>query len=696
MTQRPSEYLQWVPTGDSNKVLPAPANLRVNGWGLNVRPPYQYSNWQIWLLDQWIQYLDAIISTGVPNQVMRLLDGGEWSFHKDTGVFAWSQDAHLSIAGIPDANNIIPAGSAVLTEGQIAYVTVNPPIILLGDIESGSNIVLNVNFTENLVSGMAFTGPGIPIGTTIFAVGDSTLTLSQNATATTTATQLIACATGNLTVTVIDEESWIPTLVTILIAKRLNDKIYMGVNSTEMVLIDNEFKTFMGMGYVDSYDVVAGENLTHGENVYVSPGPSTDVGRTLGAIYKLDCSADWREIRGIFAGTVASDVTTGNTVTVVYNGFFKYSGLTPGKTYWADPTVPGGKTVTKPTDAGVKRIPIGFSVTTTNMIIVGTGDSNNDFDYSQPIIKPDHFGTGDGVTQTFSLSTYPLNADSLFMFVDGLILNKNEYVLNGKDITFNDIPAPAQELYALYVLAGQNHLVGAQEEPISVGGSTTIFSIVGQPVNQDALSVFIDGIIVKKADYDLAFIGTTSQITLHDAKDIAQEIYCFYLSPLGFNGSSAGITNLTNLGTGIGLFVDVLSNVARIKSLKAGTGVTLVDSATEITISAPSTGGGLVSHGTMASPVEIDPAVGILNYGDQRQLQIIESQGGEQVVSANPQIAPGTTLGQEMILKGTSDINYPVLNDGSGVSLNGSINLKINSSLYLFWDSINWCEIGRR
>lgn len=106
--------------------------------------------------------------------------------------------------------------------------------------------------------------------------------------------------------------------------------------------------------------------------------------------------------------------------------------------------------------------------------------------------------------------------------------------------------------------------------------------------------------------------------------------------------------------------------------------------------------GGLSTLGSPSLPIAVDPAAGVVIGSGQRQLHFLESETGEQSITANPQIAAGSTLGQELILRGVSDIDYIVLENGTGLSLNGTCNLDSNQSLYLIWDGSVWAEISRR
>lgn len=103
----------------------------------------------------------------------------------------------------------------------------------------------------------------------------------------------------------------------------------------------------------------------------------------------------------------------------------------------------------------------------------------------------------------------------------------------------------------------------------------------------------------------------------------------------------------------------------------------------------------LVPNGSLATPNVITAAGGVSVTSSQRQYQFVESSGGAVVVTANPQIQSGSIVGQELILEGTSDTDYPTLNDGTGLALNGSVDLKNEKKIYLVWNSVKWSEISR-
>lgn len=81
--------------------------------------------------------------------------------------------------------------------------------------------------------------------------------------------------------------------------------------------------------------------------------------------------------------------------------------------------------------------------------------------------------------------------------------------------------------------------------------------------------------------------------------------------------------------------------------------------------------------------------------GAGRQKIYVQGDGGAIDITANPQIQAGTIDGQEMILVGRSDTNTVLLEDGNGLSLNGSCLLGSNVTITLSWDTSVWVEVSR-
>jgi len=103
----------------------------------------------------------------------------------------------------------------------------------------------------------------------------------------------------------------------------------------------------------------------------------------------------------------------------------------------------------------------------------------------------------------------------------------------------------------------------------------------------------------------------------------------------------------------------------------------------------------LVPQGTVAAPLNIGTS-GITPTSNARQVAFLKSTGGHVTVTANPQIAAGSAIGNELVLIGQDDTDYITLNDGNGLYLNGAVDLKAKSSIWLIWDGALWNEISRR
>jgi len=100
--------------------------------------------------------------------------------------------------------------------------------------------------------------------------------------------------------------------------------------------------------------------------------------------------------------------------------------------------------------------------------------------------------------------------------------------------------------------------------------------------------------------------------------------------------------------------------------------------------------GAYTVYGTIALPVVVVPATGVVSTRAQRQMHIIKSNGGAVNISANPKINAGSKIGQELLLVGGSDTDFILLTDGNGVKLNGTKKLKLNQTVLLVWDGTNW------
>ena len=114
-------------------------------------------------------------------------------------------------------------------------------------------------------------------------------------------------------------------------------------------------------------------------------------------------------------------------------------------------------------------------------------------------------------------------------------------------------------------------------------------------------------------------------------------------------------------------------------------------------------GGSSTLFGSTGSPRSVVAATGITSgashmstTASKQIIFVVGSVAGESDVSASPQITAGTIVGQEMRIVGTSDSDYILLEDGTGLSLNGPWYSYNNDTLDLYWNGTVWSEFSRR
>lgn len=100
--------------------------------------------------------------------------------------------------------------------------------------------------------------------------------------------------------------------------------------------------------------------------------------------------------------------------------------------------------------------------------------------------------------------------------------------------------------------------------------------------------------------------------------------------------------------------------------------------------------------GSKATPTDVVGSSGITpTSGYFEQMIFVQGSGGAVDITANPQIAAGTLKGQVLELIGCDDTKYIKLEHGTGLDMNGSINLALNCAIRFRWDETNWVEVSR-
>lgn len=295
--------------------------------------------------------------------------------------------------------------------------------------------------------------------------------------------------------------------------------------------------------------------------------------------------------------------------------------------------------------------------------------------------------TGDGSDTTFTLSSEINNVNYLQVYIDGVYQHKSTYSVSGTTLTFTEAPP---NLASIEVMIGR---------AVDIG-TPAVGSISDEHINS-AAAITLSKLAALTASRLLVSNGsgviTPSSVTSTEAG---------YLSGV----TSAIQTQLNTLTTSLGNYLLKTLLGAKgsiIAASAASTPVEVPVGANDYVLTADSTqasgvkwaaaaGGALGVTGTRASPSAIVAGTGIAFTGNgARQMWFIQGSGGAVDVSANPQVAAGSIVGQELVLCGRSDSNTVLLEDGTGLSLNGQCLLAEDSVLGLFWDGTNWVEMFR-
>lgn len=324
-----------------------------------------------------------------------------------------------------------------------------------------------------------------------------------------------------------------------------------------------------------------------------------------------------------------------------------------------------------------------------------------------PIFREENLPGANGVQQTFTLTYTPISNGSLAVFLDDLFVDKTQYSVTGNQITFNTPPAVGVDIEVFYIEdspSSENPLAGQDENLGSGNGVKTQFDMVGNPANQSGVWVFVNGRKIPPTEFSFLQNPMNGSIVFNSAPAIGQIVDVFYFvnaASVGVGLGATGVTGASNLGTGtggVGFFDSLASGILKFLSAKAGANMTIApDGLGHVVFSASGGGYSRTTFGNFTSPISIDPAVGIVPTADQDQTWwVVPNVPGAQTVTATPQIAAGTTVGQRLTLKGASGSDYLIIDTGTGVSQNGIVNITDAQSIAYEWDGSRWAEDTRR
>jgi hypothetical protein len=101
--------------------------------------------------------------------------------------------------------------------------------------------------------------------------------------------------------------------------------------------------------------------------------------------------------------------------------------------------------------------------------------------------------------------------------------------------------------------------------------------------------------------------------------------------------------------------------------------------------------------GTRSVPSSIVAGSGIAFTGTAWfNIWFVQGSGGAVDISADPQIAAGSNVGQRLILIGCDDTNTVKLENGTGVKLSGGsaeVYLFADTTIEFIWNGTNWSQI---
>ena len=167
-----------------------------------------------------------------------------------------------------------------------------------------------------IAAGNYIIGPGIPSGTQVLAINGASATLSQAATATASNVSLTFRNQAALTVQAANIASLSPNPNTVLFARSTGANVYVGVNSGQFVLRDNETKLLQEGGFLSIFAGTAGMALTARQPVYISPGPGDATVATIPSISSGVSYLYPSSINGLYAGeaVAGSGIAAGTTI----------------------------------------------------------------------------------------------------------------------------------------------------------------------------------------------------------------------------------------------------------------------------------------------------------------------------------------------------------------------------------------------
>ena len=138
-------------------------------------------------------------------------------------------------------------------------------------------------------------------------------------------------------------------------------------------------------------------------------------------------------------------------------------------------------------------------------------------------------GTGNGVTTSFNLTLFPINTNSIIVFSNTVQYLTTDWSYSSNQIDFVTAPANGVEIYVFYLTSGATITApNPSVEAFDGNGVTTLFTLVSTPSSDNAVEVYVNGLIQELGatkDYTIS----ADQITFNTAPVTGQRIIFRYV-----------------------------------------------------------------------------------------------------------------------------------------------------------------------
>jgi hypothetical protein len=111
--------------------------------------------------------------------------------------------------------------------------------------------------------------------------------------------------------------------------------------------------------------------------------------------------------------------------------------------------------------------------------------------------------TGNGITQSFTLTAEPYSKNVMFVYVNGVYQNKDTFSYSGTTLLFSEAPPTTSTIEVMYLPTVQD----VNLNDFTGDGTTTVFTLTATPFNENSTFVFINGAYQQKNTYTIS--GTT-------------------------------------------------------------------------------------------------------------------------------------------------------------------------------------------